>query len=161
MVEKKPPHLRENRNEPVKGSNDHSETSFHKRNLYLASLPLLASFALVNYFSRIVFLVFQFLWKHIPEIRGCILPFRRLFSRRLRKSVNSNIVTVNAVSINMSDAIDEENELLKQKIHHRKAFEYISQALKIDEENPGNSEFLEESYIANLRTQSINDIYRK
>ncbi|XP_065207889.1 spastin isoform X2 [Planococcus citri] len=31
-----------------------------------------------------------------------------------------------------------ENQLVKQKAHHRKAFEYISMALKIDEENEGN-----------------------
>lgn len=29
--------------------------------------------------------------------------------------------------------------LAKQKHHHRKAFEYISKALKIDEENEGNT----------------------
>jgi len=32
--------------------------------------------------------------------------------------------------------------LAKQKHHHRRAFEFISKALKIDEENEGNSYFI-------------------
>lgn len=109
------------------------EDSFHERNLYVASLPLVASFTLLGYFSHVLFIIFHCIWEHIIKLRS-------LVSVSCRTNVQSKIShegNVINVPVEMSKSSAIENQLLKQKLHHKKAFEYISLALKIDEEDEG------------------------
>lgn len=135
MVEKNIPSNDKSERDDESGNHecDPNETTFHQRNLYLASIPLLASFALLNYFSHVLFLLFRFLWEHIIKLRRLVRPFH-LTSNRSKISIENPTTDV---LIEMPKAVSAENQLLKQKLHHRKAFECISQALKIDEENEG------------------------
>lgn len=109
------------------------EGSFHERNLYVASLPLVASFTLFGYFSHVLFIIFHCIWEYIIKLRS-------LVSLSCSTNVHSKIShegNVINVPVEMSKNSAIENQLLKQKLHHRKAFEYISLALKIDEEDKG------------------------
>jgi len=140
MVEKNTLSKRkEKRNEFNTDRNENSESSFHERNLRLISLPVLASFTLFNYFSHIIFLVFQYLWEHLSELGGCLIPLRRFFShRRHLNPETGNVITSNTISIDMLKPEDRKDQFQEQKLHHHNAFEYISRALKMDEENQGS-----------------------
>ena len=111
--------------------------SFYEQNLHLFSLPLLATFSVINHILRFVVLISQYVWKHIVQLRGCIEP-----SQRQCVYEYDDEVLVDRVLEDMPNTVHETNQFLKQRVHHRKAFEYVSQALKIDEENLGRIVFL-------------------
>lgn len=137
MVEKKQSCERVEKDEESNNSeSDSTESSFHEQNLYIASFPLLASFALINYLSYLLFVLFRFLWQHIIQLRGLLRPISRL---TLTKNRESNLDV--SIQVDMAQTTTE-NPLVKQKYHHRKAFEYITRALEIDEENEGMNDGL-------------------
>lgn len=136
MVEKKQSCERVEKDEESNNSESDSspESTFHEQNLYIASFPLLASFALINYFSYLLFVLFRILWQHLIRLKEFLRPVNR--SLALKENHESDSFDV-STQIEMASPATNENALMKQKNHHRKAFEFLSMALKIDEENEG------------------------
>ncbi len=135
MVEKNlPPCDKIDKNEESNDSeSDCTESSIHERNLYAASFPLLALFALLNQVSYFLLIIFRYLWQHILKLRHFVKPLRHSVQQKVAKIENLNQVG----NLELPKATMNDNLLVKQKTHHKKAFEYISMALKIDEENEG------------------------
>lgn len=115
-----------------------SQPSVHKRNLYVVSFPIIILFNLLRSVLYQLFIIFKYLYSASHR-----------FIHRPRKNGECNLeVVVKDGVVSTEIAHSEEMSyinnvgpgdplLAKQKHHHRKAFEYISKALKIDEENEG------------------------
>ncbi|XP_038206771.1 spastin isoform X3 [Zerene cesonia] len=124
-----------------------SQPSVHKRNLYVVSFPIIILFNLMRSILYQLFIIFKYLYSASHR-----------FIHRPRKSGECNLeVVVKDGVVSTEIAHGEEMPytnnvgpgdplLAKQKHHHRKAFEYISKALKIDEENEGQKELAIELY---------------
>ncbi|XP_067144662.1 spastin-like, partial [Centruroides vittatus] len=89
--------------------------SVHQKNLYIISYPV------ILLFRTILCLLYQLYY-------FCCYLSRLAF----RRAVVDTTMT--------SREPEKSPSLIKQRQHHRKAFEYISRALKIDEENEGHKE---------------------
>ncbi|XP_034833792.1 spastin isoform X2 [Maniola hyperantus] len=124
-----------------------SQPSVHKRNLYVVSFPIIILFNLLRSILYQLFIIFKYLYSASHR-----------FIHRPRKNGECNLeVVVKDGVVSTEIAHSEEMAyvnnvgpgdplLAKQKHHHRKAFEYISKALKIDEENEGQKELAIELY---------------
>lgn len=117
--------------------------SVHKQNLYIVSFPIIILFNILRSILYQIFIIF----KYIFNVSTHYMPLRK------RQTANTQVACTN------SEKVQESNNqvcdgmtsrpfqisgpgpgdplLAKQKHHHRRAFEYISKALKIDEENEG------------------------
>lgn len=117
-----------------------SQPSFHKRNLYVVSFPIIILFNLLRSVLYQLFIIFKYLYSASHRL---MQKPRRNGECNLEVVVKDGIVSTElAASEEMSSihTVGPGDPLLaKQKHHHRKAFEYISKALKIDEENEGKS----------------------
>lgn len=114
-----------------------SQPSVHKRNLYIVSFPIIILFNILRSVLYQLFVIFKYLYSassrfvHKPGNNG---------ECNLEVVVKDGIVSTELASEDMANIhnVGPGDPLLaKQKHHHRKAFEYISKALKIDEENEG------------------------
>ena len=109
--------------------------SVHSRNINLVASPLLFILA----FLRII--AFQ-LWVVLELLVGrasCLLPVR-CQSEKGKGQVDAEEGIMSGTNKNTAGPASP--TLTTQKHHHRKAFEFISKALKLDEENDGNFPFL-------------------
>ena len=138
---------------PGKGKpGENNQETIHRRNLHVAAVPAVA------FFNAIRFLAFQ-LWVLLSLLcraGAYVIPARRTkttvtcgsheseagnthhqqHSQQLT-AVTEQLVYADMASRQQPNAGPGEPALAKQKHHHRKAFEYISKALKLDEENTG------------------------
>ncbi|XP_055956772.1 spastin isoform X2 [Patella vulgata] len=110
-------------------SNSREHRTFHGRNLRVAATPLLFLFALVRTFAYQLWIVIVLL---ACKSRQAI-PLRP----RQKRSDEESVETMTDGTKNKHTPGPADPALAQQKHHHRKAFEYISKALKIDEENAG------------------------
>ncbi|KAJ2953086.1 hypothetical protein O0L34_g648 [Tuta absoluta] len=125
------------RNEP--------QPSVHKRNLYVVSFPIIILFNILRSILYQLFVVFKYIYS----------ASHRLMHKE-KKSSECNLEVVVKDGVVCTEVAEEmayvhnvgpgDPLLAKQKHHHRKAFEYISKALKIDEENEGQKELAIELY---------------
>lgn len=117
-----------------------SQPSVHKRNLYVVSFPIIILFNLLRSVLYQLFIIFKYLYS----------ASHRLMQKPRNNGECSLEVVVKDGIVSTELAANEEMShvhtvgpgdplLAKQKHHHRKAFEYISKALKIDEENEGKN----------------------
>ncbi|XP_044746419.1 spastin isoform X1 [Coccinella septempunctata] len=121
----------------------YGDSSVHKRNLCIVSFPIIFLFSILRALLYQIFVILRFLYCRSSSY--LIKP---------RKLQNGNIESSCAIEeIQMSHNIQKNSGpgpgdplLAKQKHHHRRAFEYISRALKIDEENEGQKETAIELY---------------
>ncbi|KAF9807224.1 hypothetical protein SFRURICE_008617 [Spodoptera frugiperda] len=124
-----------------------SQPSVHKRNLYVVSFPIIILFNVLRSILYQLFIIFKYLYT--ASHRFMHKP-RKAGECNLEVVVKDGIVSTElAPSEEMSHIhnVGPGDPLLaKQKHHHRKAFEYISKALKIDEENEGQKELAIELY---------------
>ena len=109
--------------EPPKESYQNiNQSSVHRKNFQIAAYPVIALFDLVRFIAFYLWLLlsltFNIVIKVIPGERISVLMTNRGDRR-----------------IQFDD--DNESPLTKQKRHHRRAFELISKALKLDEEDKG------------------------
>lgn len=126
--------------------------SVHERNLYIVSFPLIFVFNILRSVLYLFYVIFRYIWKSASKIfilKSVNLPTR--FNR-----TNCEVQPTSIVEIPPEHLCEEYTDqmsyhktkfthspgsvdplLAKQKDHHRKAFEFISKALKIDEENEG------------------------
>ncbi|XP_073950732.1 spastin isoform X5 [Choristoneura fumiferana] len=119
--------------------------SVHKRNLYVVSFPIIILFNILRSLLYQLFIVFKYLYSashrlmHKPNKNG---------EYNLEVVVKDGVVSTEiAGEMPYTHNVGPGDPLLaKQKHHHRKAFEYISKALKIDEENEGQKELAIELY---------------
>ncbi|XP_039758040.1 spastin isoform X2 [Pararge aegeria] len=124
-----------------------SQPSVHKRNLYVVSFPIIILFNLLRSILYQLFIIFKYLYSASHR-----------FIHRPRKNGECNLEVVVKDGVVSTEIAHSEDMsyvnnvgpgdplLAKQKHHHRKAFEYISKALKIDEENEGQKELAIELY---------------
>lgn len=130
--------------------------SVHERNLYIVSYPLIFVFNILRSVLYLFYVIFRYIWKSTSKL--FILRSVNLHTRYSRTNCEPQPVSI--VEIPTEDLCEEYTDqmsyhrarhtnspgsvdplLAKQKDHHRKAFEYISKALKIDEENEGQSTY--------------------
>lgn len=116
----------------------------HEKNLYIASIPLIFVFNILRSFIYVVLIIFRYVWRSVSKV----LIFKKVHTP-LDPSLNFNYEKselicqelINRMSkskkYNSPQATSGDPLLMKQKEHHRRAFEFISKALKIDEENEG------------------------
>ncbi|KZC06365.1 Spastin [Dufourea novaeangliae] len=108
---------------------DTPQPSVHKRNLYIVSFPLILLFNVLRTLLYQLFVVFKYLYTSTSQ----------LIQRRQASKQTCQLEIV--VGPGPGDPL-----LAKQKHHHRRAFEFISKALKIDEDNEGQKEMAIELY---------------
>lgn len=111
------------------------QPSVHKRNLYIVSLPLILLFNVLRVIIYQLFVVFEYLYTSTSRLikkkqaakSSCQLEV--VVDKETAEEMSKNVIR-RPVGPGPGDPL-----LAKQKHHHRRAFEYISKALKIDEEN--------------------------
>ncbi|XP_051166630.1 spastin isoform X2 [Leptopilina boulardi] len=138
------------------GEGSHNPPSIHKRNLYVVSLPLIFLFNILRSLIYQLFVVFKYLYASTSY-----LIRRRQVTRNncqleivVDRETAENLLQVSTTREDegMSQIVKRTGPgpgdplLAKQKHHHRRAFEFISKALKIDEENEGHKEMAIELY---------------
>lgn len=113
----------------------YSTTSVHKRNLCIVSFPIIFLFNILRSLLYQVFVILRFIYCSSSTY------FVRHPKVDCENGEKNNCVIVEEIQ-EMSQVRNTgpgpgDPLLAKQKHHHRRAFEYISKALKIDEENEG------------------------
>ncbi|XP_022108920.1 spastin-like isoform X2 [Acanthaster planci] len=123
----------------------------HRRNLRFASYPLLFIFGLLRFIVFQVWVLLSHAFWRVTDIKHKYAVGRSAASASVETTVNGTQLTGVTIASNtdgktghsspsgmMNDTACQEADLLaKQKQHHKKAFEYLSKALKIDEEEGG------------------------
>lgn len=121
-----------------------SRSTVHKQNLYIVSFPVILLFNVLRSVLYQLFVIFRYIYNATT----------RIIYREVKQDYNSSLEVVDTDGILPQRNINITNEMslpsrngsgpgpgdplfAKQKSHHRRAFEYISKALKIDEENEG------------------------
>lgn len=115
------------------------DISVHKRNLCVFSSPIIFLFNILRSLLYQIFVIIRFVY----------CSSSRYLSKAKFQKVAENEVEVQIVELNNQEMAQVPKHsgpgpgdplLAKQKHHHRRAFEYISKALKIDEENEGQKD---------------------
>lgn len=121
-------------------------TNVHKRNLYIVSFPVIFLFNVLRSLLYQVFIILKYLYTSTS--RFLYKPVKQECSKSLLVVVNERGDGVTTELVQDLIEMPQQNHkssgpgpgdplLAKQKHHHRRAFEFISKALKIDEENEG------------------------
>ncbi|XP_018320231.1 spastin [Agrilus planipennis] len=121
------------------------EANVHKKNLCVVSFPIIFLFNILHGLLYHIFLILRFIYCSSSSY-FCKKP--KLIYKN-DASVEENITEENLEMAHSSRTPcpgPADPLLAKQKHHHRRAFEYISRALKIDEENEGQKEQAIELY---------------
>lgn len=125
----------ENTSNDLTPDQDQPRTSanIHKQNIYIVSFPIICLFNILRSILYQLFVIFRYIFT--TSYRVVYRPYRK---KDLEIVVSATKSTeVNEMSTPKSGPGPGDPLLAKQKHHHRRAFEYISKALKIDEENEG------------------------
>lgn len=113
----------------------YTTTSVHKRNLCIVSFPIIFLFNILRSLLYQIFVILRFIYCSSSTY---IVRHRRIDTENNDRDNNSCVIEEAAMAQVKSTGPGPGDPLLaKQKHHHRRAFEYISRALKIDEENEG------------------------
>ncbi|XP_078671613.1 spastin-like isoform X2 [Branchiostoma floridae x Branchiostoma belcheri] len=97
----------------------------HRRNLHIAAYPLIVLFNLVSHLVFQIWLFFTFVYRQVLKRRA----------RNTKKQADSSKESSDNMSGETGDPA-----LTRQRAYQKKAFEFISRALKIDEENSGQKQ---------------------
>ncbi|XP_043273063.1 spastin isoform X2 [Venturia canescens] len=137
-----------------------SQPSVHKRNLYVVSFPLILLFNALRTLLYQLFVVFKYIYASTSHL----IIRRRQASRNncqleivVGREIDNDLLGVTSSRSETNEMSNAPRTrpagpgpgdplLAKQKHHHRRAFEFISKALKIDEENEGHKEMAIELY---------------
>lgn len=124
-----------------------AENDTEKKTLIFLSFPIVMLFNLIKTILFELFIVIKFVYN--------------TSSRILSKPPTVTQEEANLEVVKGDENNKEMDSLQLQKNHHKKAFEFISQALKIDEtQNPGvyvNAELIESFTI--IKTYSVESLY--
>ncbi|XP_066152495.1 spastin isoform X2 [Euwallacea fornicatus] len=123
-----------------------SHGSVHKRNLYIVSFPIIFLFTVLRSLLYQIFVILRFIY-----CRSSTYVVRsRNDPVNTPQTEPSSCVLVEEVTemaqVRNPGPGPGDPLLAKQKHHHRRAFEYISKALKIDEENEGQKDLAIDLY---------------
>ncbi|XP_050589486.1 spastin isoform X3 [Bombus affinis] len=139
---------------------DTPQPSVHKRNLYIVSFPLILLFNVLRTLLYQLFVVFKYLYTSTSQL----IQRRQTCKQTCQLEIVVGQKSSENLNNNLNNTGQTENEgmsqvprrqvgpgpgdplLAKQKHHHRRAFEFISKALKIDEDNEGQKEMAIELY---------------
>lgn len=110
----------------------------HKRSFLIITYPVIFLFLLIKSVLCYLFLLLKTFGKLVFDSTKFIYESQL----HKNKSLTQNAVDIPVATEKMSTSNKYQPGpgdplLVKQKQHHRRAFEYISKALKIDEENEG------------------------
>lgn len=153
---KKPSNSSDCDNEYVTSESDATPTtetreSVHKQNLYIVSFPIILLFNILRSILYQFFIVFKYIFNvsshflHHPlrkrnknTSENCV-SHSKASEALLTTERRTPVPSVMPLPIPQQSTGPGPGDpmLAKQKHHHRRAFEYISKALKIDEENEG------------------------
>ncbi|XP_014226743.1 spastin isoform X2 [Trichogramma pretiosum] len=144
-------HLHHHRHGHRSLEDQQQSSSVHKKNLYIVSFPLILLFNVLRTIIYQLYVIFKYIYASTSHL--------------VQKKQNKNACQLEiildpeaVINDNKSDSDDMSQTtrkpgpgpgdplLAKQKHHHRRAFEYISKALKIDEENEGHKEMAIDLY---------------
>lgn len=120
------------------------QPSIHKKNLYIVSFPIILLFNVLRTVIYQLYVIFKYIYASTSH----------LVHKKHSKNTCQLEIVVDSEAVNNDNKSDSDQEmsqssrrppgpgpgdplLAKQKHYHRRAFEYISKALKIDEENEG------------------------
>lgn len=136
--------FKKNRKSEDKSNISTEKDSVHEKNLHLASVPLVFVFNILRSIIYMLYVIFRYIWKSSYKL---ILHKSSASAKHSENLENTDILCHDLMSRmanhkvrHSAMASSGDPQLLKQKEHHRRAFEFISKALKIDEENEGNKE---------------------
>lgn len=120
-----------------------TRTSVHKQNFYIVSYPIIFLFNILRTLLYQLFIIFKYIFTASSRIVYRPVVLRKDCSKLeiVTDDGNNKVCEAGEEIIQMSVPKQGPGPgdplLAKQKHHHRRAFEYISKALKIDEENEG------------------------
>jgi spastin len=126
------------------------QPSVHKKNLYIVSFPLIILFNVLRTIIYQLYVIFKYIYASTSHLiqrkhsnkNTCQLEI--IVDRETECNEHKNIIEDMSHNTRRPPGPGPGDPLLaKQKHHHRRAFEYISKALKIDEENEGTSIYFE------------------
>ncbi|XP_076637783.1 spastin isoform X4 [Colletes latitarsis] len=139
---------------------DTPQPSVHKRNLYIVSFPLILLFNVLRTLLYQLFVVFKYLYTSTSQLiqrrqaskQTCQLEI--VVGQKSTESLNNNLHNSGQIENKGMSQVPRrpigpgpgDPLLAKQKHHHCRAFEFISKALKIDEDNEGQKEMAIELY---------------
>ncbi|XP_043254740.1 spastin isoform X4 [Colletes gigas] len=139
---------------------DTPQPSVHKRNLYIVSFPLILLFNVLRTLLYQLFVVFKYLYTSTSQLiqrrqaskQTCQLEI--VVGQKSAESLNNNLHNSGQIENKGMSQVPRrpigpgpgDPLLAKQKHHHCRAFEFISKALKIDEDNEGQKEMAIELY---------------
>lgn len=119
-------------------------TSVHKQNFYIVSYPIIFLFNILRTLLYQLFIIFKYIFTASSRIVYRPVVLRKDCSKLeiVTDDGHNKVCEAGEEIIQMSTVPKQgpgpgDPLLAKQKHHHRRAFEYISKALKIDEENEG------------------------
>nr|CAH7752257.1 unnamed protein product [Callosobruchus chinensis] len=124
----------------------YTNTSVHKRNLCIVSFPIIFLFNVLRSLLYQIFLILRFIYCSSSSyfVRHSKLDLENGNNEERGTCVVQEITEM--AQVRPSGPGPGDPLLAKQKHHHRRAFEYISKALKIDEENEGQKELAIDLY---------------
>ena len=112
------------------------QENVHRRNVRLAAYPLIFLFEIIRILAYQIWLLLSFAYRNLRIYEKPDKTKTREESEKIPRDHHS--MTLEAKYVDKSKVPGAlEPCLAKQKHHHRKAFEYISKALKLDEEDEG------------------------
>lgn len=122
-------------------TNSDFETSVHKRNLCIVSFPIILLFNILKSLLYQIFVILRFLYyssvHYIIKQPNQVECLESNLSNEETILTSEETVVMSLTNNGHSGPGPGDPLLAKQKHHHRRAFEFISKALKIDEENEG------------------------
>ncbi|CAH1114591.1 unnamed protein product [Psylliodes chrysocephalus] len=122
----------------------YTNTSVHKRNLCIVSFPIIFLFNILRSLLYQIFVILRFVY-----CSSSTYFVRHRITDCENGERNSSVVIEEITEMAQARTTGPgpgDPLLAKQKHHHRRAFEYISKALKIDEENEGQKELAIDLY---------------
>lgn len=144
---------RKSDDDPVAGVEGH--ISVHKRNLYFVSFPVVLFFNILSSLVYHIYLIIKYLYCHFSKL-GLLQRLRRRAATHVQEVADEKtLCEAPPLAPEMSTKFGPKHAagpgpadplLARQKAHHRNAFEYITKALKIDEENEGQKDLAIELY---------------
>ena len=114
--------------------NDTDTASLHRRNFRIVALPVILLFNLLRILAFQLWLLLSNAYDIAHALRAKAKRKERMTEPELEEV---QVKMANNTHRRTHSAGPGEPALVKQKHHHRKAFEHISKALKIDEEAGG------------------------
>ncbi|XP_043914530.1 spastin [Protopterus annectens] len=107
-----------------------AEVSVHKRNLYYFLYPLITVFGLVRFFAFHLGILFACMWERL---------YRAMSNGRTP-------AVLSGLSVGTRETVPEDGNLKLVHAVHKQAFNYVSVALRIDEDDKGSKEQAAEWY---------------